>query len=85
VRAVEASDEVLDERREVFAPLPERREGDGEHAQAIVEVPPKLAGLDHAPELAIRRGDEPDVDPLGGAAAEGSHLAVLDHPQELGL
>src|SRR2546428_2841527 len=39
LRAVEARDEVLDERRKVVAPLPERRGGGRRHPQAVAENP----------------------------------------------
>jgi len=85
VRAVEARDEVLDERRQVFAPLPERRERDREHAQAIVEVAAKLPRLDHAPEVAVGGGDDAEVDPPHAGGAERPHLPVLHDAQELRL
>src|SRR5439155_910997 len=85
MRAVEARDEVLDERRQVFAPLPERRERDREHAQAIVEVAAKLPRLDHAPEVAVGGGDDAEVDPPHAGGAERPHLPVLHDAQELRL
>src|SRR5207247_2344596 len=85
LRAVEARDEVLDERREVVAPLPERRERDREHAQPIVEVAAELARFDHAPEVAVRGGDDADVEPPHAGGAERPYLAVLHDAQELRL
>src|SRR5436309_9616336 len=85
LRAVEARDEVLDERREVVAPLSKRRERDREHAQPIVEIAAELARLDHAPEVAVRGGDDADVEPPHAGSAERPHLAVLHDAQELRL
>src|SRR4029077_14780546 len=51
----------------------------------VVEIAPEGAALDHAPELAIRGGDEAHVDALRGVAAERTDLAVLHHAQELRL
>ena len=58
-RRLKRGDEVGHEQRQVGAPLAQRRQLDGEHAQPVVEVAPEGARLDHAPQLAIRRGDEP--------------------------
>src|SRR6266566_842822 len=85
LRAVEARDEVLDERREVVAPLSKRRERDREHAQPIVQIAAELARLDHAPEVAVRGGDDADVEPPHAGGAERPHLAVLHDAQELRL
>src|SRR5438094_267283 len=48
VAVVEAPDEVLDQEGHIVPPLAERRQLDGEHAEPVVEVAAKRAGLDHA-------------------------------------
>ena len=53
--------------------------------QPEVEVLAERAALDLGLEVAVRRRDEPDVDPARADAAEARHLARLDHAQKLGL
>src|SRR2546428_10295632 len=69
LRAVEARDEVLDERREVVAPLSKRRERDREHAQPIVQIAAGLAPPHPPPEGAGRGGGDAGgrTPPAGGA------------------
>src|SRR2546428_4411980 len=50
LRAVEARDEVLDERREVVAPLSKRRERDCEQGQPLAQIAAGTARPRHGPE-----------------------------------
>ena len=82
---VEAADEVLDEERHVVAAVTERRKVDREDAEAVVQVAPEGAGLDHAGEIAVGGGDQPHVDPPRYTRAERPHFAILNDAEELCL
>src|SRR2546426_4035760 len=56
LRAVEARDEVLDERREGVAPLSKRRERDREHAPPLVEIAAETGPPHPAPKGRGRGG-----------------------------
>src|SRR5216117_1782938 len=58
----EPLDEVADQGRNVLGPLAERRDMDREHVQAVVEVVAEALFFHHPNEVAVRRGDEADVD-----------------------
>jgi hypothetical protein len=52
---------------------------------SIVEILAKPLVLDHLFELAVRRGDEADVDRHLALGADRPDLALLNRAQELGL
>jgi hypothetical protein len=80
---------VVDEGRrealDLVHALAQRRDGDGDAVEAKIEVLPEAAIGDLLFEIAVRRGDEADVDRLRLQAADALHLAILDHAEELGL
>jgi hypothetical protein len=78
-------DEVLDQRRNVFAAFPERRDLDRDDVQAIEEIVLEPAVGDHLAQVAIGGGDDADVDALRPLGAERLELPLLQHPQQLGL
>ncbi len=57
-RAAEAIDQVADQRRNVAAPLAERRQRDRKHVQAVVEVAAEPAAAHLLGQVAIGRGDD---------------------------
>src|SRR5207249_8677569 len=59
-----------DERRNVFAPLPQRRQMKLQSAQTVVEVTPKLSGTGEGKKIAIGGGDHAYVDALRFGRAE---------------
>jgi hypothetical protein len=59
--------------------------GDRHDVQAEVQVLAELALLDLAAQILPGRRDHPQVDLLGLGAADPAQLALLEHPQELGL
>ena len=78
-------DEVVHEQRNVLAPLPQRRQRDGEHVEAVPEVFAEAARLHLLEEVAIGRGDDARVGLERDVAADALELAVLEHAQQLGL
>ena len=82
---VERSDEVARERVDVVGAAAQRRQVNGPDVQAIVEVVAERPLTHHVGEVAVRRGDHPDVDPDGIGGADPLDLAVLEHAQQLHL
>jgi hypothetical protein len=80
-----AADEVVDQQRHVVQVLAQRRRADRDHVQAVVEVLAEAAGGDLLLEVAVGGGDHPHVDPHRALRADRLDLAVLQHPQHLGL
>src|SRR2546427_553387 len=58
---------------------------DGEDVQAVVEVFAEALLLDEASEVAVRRGDQADVDLARPGAADTLELLLLEDPEELWL
>jgi hypothetical protein len=56
------ADEVPHEDRNVLPPIAEWGHGDREHAQAVVQVRAEPAVTDGLVKVAVRGGDDPDVD-----------------------
>src|SRR5207249_5425783 len=74
-------DEVLDEERDVLAPLAERRHVDGHDVQAVVEVLTELARPHRALEVDVGRRDHAHVDRDGPQPAEALDLALLQRAE----
>ena len=79
------SHQVVDEQRDVLAPLAQRREVDGHHLQPVVEVLAEASGRDRPPEVAVGGSDDPDVHLPPLRPAHGADLVLLEDAQELGL
>ena len=75
---VELIDEVLDDAVDVFHPLPQGGYGQGHDVQPVVEVLAELPLRQHPLQIAVRRGDEPDVDADGLVRADGPDRARLE-------
>ena len=58
----EALEEVVDQQRQVFAPLAQRRQVDGQDVQPVEEVFAEAAVGDHLPQIALGAGDDAHVD-----------------------
>ena len=76
---------MLAEQGNVGGPLAQRRQGDGEDVEPVVEILAKRAIADLALEIAVRRRDHPDVDLHRVGPAHALELALLQHAQELDL
>src|SRR5438093_10265043 len=82
---VEGGDEVAGERLDVVRPAAQRRQVDGAHVQAVIQVVAERALPYHVGEVAVGRGDDPDVDADRVGGADTLDLAVLEHAQQLHL
>src|SRR5262249_23469970 len=65
--------------------LAQRRDLEREAGEPVVEVAPELAGVDLDEQIAVRGGEEPDVDRDRPHAADGQDALRLDGAQQLGL
>src|SRR6201999_4530997 len=77
--------EVLDEPRDVLAALAQRRDGDLDDVEAVVEILAEGAARDRAPEVDVGGDDDAGVDLELLLAADAIELAVLQRLQQLGL
>ena len=73
---------VLGERTDVVRAVAERRDHDGKHGKAVVKVLAERLRLDHRRQVAVRGGDDADVDAHRPLAADPDDLAVLDDAQQ---
>jgi hypothetical protein len=71
--------------RYVFATIPQRRQGDGENIQTIVQVAPKLLTVHHSLEVPVRSGDEAYVYAMGTTTSKTFEFLFLQNTQELRL
>ena len=78
--AAELVQRVCDEQRDVSAALPQRRDGDREDREPVVEVFPKAAGRDQCTKVAVRRRDHAHVDSHRAGGTDAGHLTFLEHP-----
>src|SRR5882724_150851 len=79
------SESVRRQKREVFGPLTQRRNAECDDAQAIVEVLSESAFLYLSLQIAVRSRKHAHVNPNWTCASDPSHLAFLQHPQQLYL
>src|SRR5690606_34770065 len=71
--------------RDVVAPLAERRDVERDDVEAVVQVAPEGALAHLVLEVAVRRGDDADVDGDGLRRADGHDLALLERAEQLDL
>src|SRR5436190_5436587 len=74
-----------DQRGDVVGSLAQRRDVDREDVQAVVEVVAEALLLDQPGQVAVRRGDQADVDLDRPGAADTLELLLLEDPEELRL
>ena len=79
------ADQVPDEIGNVVPAFAQRRQTHGKHVQPIVQVVAKSAVRDSFLEIAVRRGDDADVDLSRARSAEALELTLLQDAQKLGL
>src|SRR5260370_1799235 len=77
--------ERLAQQEDVGAALAQRRNADVEDVQPIVQIFAKIAALDRLPEIAIRRGDYPDIRLVQPCPTEPLKFPLLQHAEKLGL
>ena len=85
VLAREQVGEVADQRRDVVAPLAQRRHVDRDDVEAVEQVLAERALVDLLFEVLVGRGDHAHVHLDDAVAAEPLELLLLQHAQHLGL
>ena len=78
-------EEMVRERRDVFAPLAQRGHADREDIDAVEEVVAERAFGHHGAQVAVGGADKPDVGALRARVAHRLELALLDDAQQLRL
>ena len=81
----ELLEEVLDEEGDIAGTLAECGQFDVHDLESIVEVGSELVALNRLFELAVRRGDDPDVDRALLCTADPARTLRLENVQELRL
>ena len=78
-------DEEVGELQDFVAPLAQRRHDRLDHLEPVIQVLAELAAQHHRLEVAVRGGDDADVDFDLLVAAKLGELRVLQHVEQLGL
>ena len=73
------------QRHDVARTLPQRRNRERKHVEAVIEVFAKTPGGHLLAHVPVGGGEHADVEGNGFFAAHPLHLALLEHPQQLGL
>ena len=76
---------MVDERRNLLAPLAQRRQPQPDDVEAVEEVLAEPALGDQRFEVGVGRGDDADVDLDRLRLAEAVHFVGLEEAQQLGL
>src|SRR5262245_25127770 len=76
---------MLDEVRDVLAPVPQRRDLEPEDVEAVEEIRPELALFDGGLEVPVRRRDAAEVHLDRAVAAHTRDLPFLEDAQEIRL
>ena len=63
----------------IFLPFAQGRQHDRKHIEPVTEVTTELIACDQFAEIAMRRGDYANVNPMGLAAAQALKLSFLQH------
>ena len=78
-------EELIGQEGHVLPPLAQGWYGNGDDIQAEIEVLPELLPLHALFELAVGRGDYPNIDSDGAVATHAFELPFLEHAQQFGL
>ena len=77
--------EIVGQEQNVGAPLPQRRDVDGEDVQPVIQVLPELLRLDELFQVPVGGGNHAHIRRNGERAAHALELALLQDPEELDL
>src|SRR6185503_18378325 len=81
----ETFQERAGQRQDVVAALAQRREVNGQRADAVIEVFAQFALLDGVIDAAVCGGDDAAIGLVAGAPADGADLLLLEHAQQFAL
>jgi hypothetical protein len=82
---VKARDHVAHERRQILAPLAQRRDADRDDGEPLVEVGAEETARDEGEEVAVGGREDAEVHLAPIVLAEPAHHAVLEDAQQLDL
>src|SRR5947207_12329402 len=85
MRSAKVLQNMIHQRLDVFRAIPKRRQVNLKTVDAIKQVSAKSAVSDHSVEIAIRGGNDADVDFNFAHAAYAEESARLDRPQQFRL
>ena len=77
--------EVADQQGDIFGTFAQRRNANGKHVEAIVEIGTELLFAYQLFQIAICCGDQPGVSSQCPSGPQALKLALLQYAQELGL
>jgi len=80
-----AGQEKFCQKRNVLPALAERRQGDVDNLQTIVNILPELARRDAGGQIPVGRGNDAYIRPDGLCTADAGDFSVLQDPEDLGL
>ena len=83
--AAELLEEFVDEKRDVFLAVAQRRDKEGDDVEAIEEVFAEVAAGDLFFEVLVGGGDDADVDVDGVAGADGVEALFVQSAEDLCL
>ena len=73
--------EMPDQYRNVFGPLPQRRNVDWKYLHSVVQILAKRRMLDHGSQVAMRGGDQAYINFVSAVAAEPLKFLLLQNAQ----
>jgi hypothetical protein len=76
---------VLGQEIDVVPQVPQRREGQGDHGQPMVQILAEALGAHRRPKVLVRRADDPDVEGFAAGRSQSPDTAVLQDLQQLRL
>ena len=71
--------------RDVLESLAQGRQAERHYVEPVEQILAEQALIDLLLDVTIGGGDDADIGPYRGAAADGCVFALLEHPQQLGL
>lgn len=77
--------EMLDQQRDVLAPLPERRQTQTNHVESVKEIFPEHALSDTILKILVRRGNDSDVCLDRLMPTDAIVMPIGEHTQKTGL
>src|SRR5690606_15114803 len=73
------------QRNDIFMSIPERRKGDWEYVEPVIEIRPEAAGFDFFLQVSIRCRDDPHIDRYCGFASNPFYFPFLNRTQQFDL
>ena len=85
VFVAELFQEMVEQQRNIFPAIAQRRKLKVNHVQAVIQILAKAAFAHQREQIHVGRGDDAHVHLDGVRAAQAHEFALLNHAQQLGL